>query len=199
MSVERNESKDNPSSSNEAGCEPSENSKLSFLLRPPIRREEVTAAAPHIQNLINEAYKVYRSDGVKGLRQFISDRKLDDTNNSATVENSNDSNDNNDAKISADPRPYQLAMANIAKKQNTIAQLNTGLGKTLIAIMTIRNLAHEFEDDSFVSERGHKKQTWFLVPSVALAVQQSNTLRVNLPYSISTVCHTGEEILIAMK
>jgi hypothetical protein len=34
----------------------------------------------------------------------------------------------------------------------------------------------------------NQKQTLFLVPSVVLALQQSMTLRANLPYSVGTAC-----------
>lgn len=170
-------------------CESSNRPELSILLRPPITGEEAHTAAPQIHIIINSAYDVYKSEGVKGLRQFISNRKLEEDVNTLS-KNFSDSFDDTDSKISGDPRPYQIAMAEIVKEQNTIVQLNTGLGKTLIAIMTIKNFAHDYKS---VNSVGHAKQTWFLVPSVALAVQQSNTLRVNLPYSISTVCHTGKK------
>ncbi len=184
----------NPTNPSEGdGLEPENKLQLSFLLRPPIRKEEASAAATRIHEVINTAYNVYTSEGVKSLREFISNQKLGDNCSDSGAGGSLTAKDNEndkEAKISGDPRPYQIAMAEIVKEQNTIVQLNTGLGKTLIAIMTIKNFAHDFKS---VNSKGHAKQTWFLVPSVALAVQQSNTLRVNLPYSISTVCHTGED------
>ena len=54
--------------------------------------------------------------------------------------------------------------------------------------MTIRHFSQEYRG---LDPNGHAKQTWFLVPSVALAVQQTQTLRVNLPYKVATACHTG--------
>ncbi len=101
-----------------------------------------------------------------------------------------DDDDNDDAKINGDPRTYQVMMVERAIKQNTIIQLNTGLGKTLIAILTIKHFGVA-GDYKKVNAKGLAKQTWFLVPSVALAIQQSNTLRVNLPFTVAVVCHTG--------
>jgi hypothetical protein len=197
--------------------------KLSFLLRPPVDKEEVDAAAPHIHQIINQAYNVFESKGVECLLEYISKENYksrihghcnnrnknggrgggssaDETYNDNEDNDDNEDNEDDDyGKITGDARPYQIAMVERAKKQNTIVQLSTGLGKTLIAIMTIRNFAKDYEElvnvntnvNTNVNSRGHFKQTWFLVPSVALAVQQSNTLRVNLPYKIATACHTG--------
>ena len=168
---------------------------LSFLLRPPVTAEEIRDATPHIHDVINSAYDVYESKGIASLVQYLSEknsskreqdmpRRTDDC-NGEDCENDDD----DDAKITSDPRAYQAMMVERAKKQNTIVQLNTGLGKTLIAILTIKHFA---EDYKAVNSEGLAKQTWFLVPSVALAIQQSHTLRVNLPYKVAVVCHTGK-------
>lgn len=89
-----------------------------------------------------------------------------------------------DATITGDPRKYQRVLFEIAKKDNTIINMGTGFGKTLIALMLIKHFSPAFEDG---------KQTLFLVPSVALAVQQSITIRANLPnYSVKTACYTSK-------
>lgn len=64
----------------------------------------------------------------------------------------------------------------LAKKQNTIVNLGTGQGKTLIALLLIRHFAGAYEEG---------KQTLFLVPSVALATQHTTTLQANLPYTVA--------------
>ena len=85
-----------------------------------------------------------------------------------------------DATINGDPRKYQRILFERAKTKNTIVNLGTGYGKTLIALMCIKHFSPAFKEG---------KQTLFLVPSVALAIQQSITLRANLPsYSIQTAC-----------
>jgi primosomal protein N' len=88
-----------------------------------------------------------------------------------------------EATIQGDPREYQRVLFEIAKERNTIIHLGTGYGKTLIALLCIRHFSDAFETG---------KQTLFLVPSVALAIQQSTTLRANLPgYSIQTACYAS--------
>jgi ERCC4-related helicase len=88
-----------------------------------------------------------------------------------------------DAIIQGDPRGYQRALFEAAKCKNTIINLGTGYGKTLIALLCIRHFSPSFAEG---------KQTLFLVPSVALAIQQSTTLRANLPnYSIQTACYAS--------
>ena len=88
-----------------------------------------------------------------------------------------------DATIRGDPREYQQALFEVAKSRNTIINLGTGYGKTMIALLCIRHFSPSFQEG---------KQTLFLVPSVALAVQQSTTLKANLPaYSIQTACYAN--------
>ncbi len=70
----------------------------------------------------------------------------------------------------------------LAKRQNTIVNLGTGQGKTLIALLLIKHFAKDFEEG---------KQTLFLVPSIALAGQHTTTLLANLPYTVATACHNS--------
>ncbi len=176
----------------------SNQTKLSFLLRPPVDEEEIKAATTHIHKVVNTAHDILLEKGKSGLLEHIAEQnktiKNDSSNNNDDQEDMMDIGDdesfinNETAKINADPRPYQMAMFERVKTANTIVQLHTGMGKTLISIMTMRY----FEKDYTVcNENGHFKQTWFLVPSVALAVQQSRTLSVNLPHQVATACQTG--------
>lgn len=84
-----------------------------------------------------------------------------------------------DAEIQGNPRDYQTALFEVAKKRNTIINLGTGKGKTLIALLTIQHFAPAFDQG---------KQTLFMVPSVPLCIQQSTTLQANLPYKIKIAC-----------
>lgn len=70
------------------------------------------------------------------------------------------------------PRSYQIEILETAKRENTIACLGTGTGKTFIAVMLIR----EFADDVRLSFEGRGKRIFFLVPTVPLVHQQAGTI-----------------------
>ncbi|KAF3938040.1 hypothetical protein ABW19_dt0201019 [Dactylella cylindrospora] len=88
--------------------------------------------------------------------------------------------------IISDPREYQLELFEKAKNQNTIAVLDTGSGKTLIATLLIRwVLDQEMEERA----KGHKpKICVFLVNSVTLVFQQAAVLECNLDAEIGKYC-----------
>ncbi|NP_001316343.1 endoribonuclease Dicer 2d isoform X3 [Solanum lycopersicum] len=78
--------------------------------------------------------------------------------------------------LSADPLPfarsYQLEALEIALKQNTIVYLETGSGKTLIAIMLLRSYASLLRKPSpYIAV--------FLVPTVVLVTQQGDALMLH--------------------
>ncbi|CAL8578554.1 Dicer-like protein 1, variant 3 [Xanthoria parietina] len=84
------------------------------------------------------------------------------------------------------PREYQIELFERAKRQNTIAVLDTGSGKTLIAVLLLRHiLDQELEDRS----AGKKHRiAFFLVDSVTLVFQQYEFLKVNLDQPIECFC-----------
>ncbi|KVI07498.1 DNA/RNA helicase, DEAD/DEAH box type, N-terminal, partial [Cynara cardunculus var. scolymus] len=68
-----------------------------------------------------------------------------------------------------------------AMKQNTIVFLETGSGKTLIAIMLLRRYAHLFRKPKpFISV--------FLVPTVVLVKQQAEAVRKHLDLKVEEYC-----------
>ncbi|KAF2396627.1 dicer-like protein 1 [Trichodelitschia bisporula] len=86
----------------------------------------------------------------------------------------------------ADPRDYQIDLFERAKKENTIAVLDTGSGKTLIAVLLLR-----YTLDKEVEERAAKKtprMAFFLVDSVTLVFQQFTVLNCNLDHKIDRFC-----------
>ncbi|KAI4302070.1 hypothetical protein L6164_035287 [Bauhinia variegata] len=92
-----------------------------------------------------------------------------------------DTHDNRGHRLSADPLPfarsYQLEALEKAIKQNTIVFLETGSGKTLIAIMLLRSYAYFLrKPSSFVAI--------FLVPQVVLVSQQAEAVKMHTDLSV---------------
>lgn len=80
------------------------------------------------------------------------------------------------------PRDYQLELFERAKKENTIAVLDTGSGKTLISVLLLRWIIdQELENRA----SGHvPKISFFLTQSVTLAHQQLSVLENNLDHKV---------------
>ena len=84
------------------------------------------------------------------------------------------------------PRDYQLELFERAKKQNTIAVLDTGSGKTLIAVLLLRWIIDQ-ELEHRAAGRA-PKIAFFLVASVTLVYQQFSVLETNLDHEVARVC-----------
>ncbi|KAI9715190.1 MAG: hypothetical protein M1828_001016 [Chrysothrix sp. TS-e1954] len=70
------------------------------------------------------------------------------------------------------PRSYQLEMLDESMKQNIIVAMDTGSGKTHIAIMRIQRELLRCKSD---------QMAWFLAPRVTLCEQQHGVLMAHLP------------------
>ncbi|KAG2025570.1 hypothetical protein GB937_002826 [Aspergillus fischeri] len=82
-----------------------------------------------------------------------------------------------------DPREYQIELFERAKTQNTIAVLDTGSGKTLIAVLLLRHTILN-ELDNRANGKPHRV-SFFLVDSVTLAYQQAAVLRNNIDQNVA--------------
>jgi endoribonuclease Dicer len=89
-------------------------------------------------------------------------------------------------QIITTPREYQLELFERATKQNTIAVLDTGSGKTLIAVLLLRHTITE-ELQARLEGKPHRV-SFFLVPSVPLVFQQFAVLERNLDYDVDRLC-----------
>ncbi|KAJ6144524.1 dicer-like protein 1 [Penicillium chermesinum] len=82
-----------------------------------------------------------------------------------------------------DPRAYQIELFERAKTRNIIAVLDTGAGKTLIAVLLLKHvLQKELVDRA--DGKAHRV-AFFLVDSVTLVFQQAAVLRNNLDQNIA--------------
>lgn len=91
-------------------------------------------------------------------------------------------------QIIKNPREYQTELFERAKKENTIAVLDTGSGKTLISVLLLRWIV----DQELEDRANHKEPriSFFLVVSVTLAYQQQSVLETNLDHKV-TVKYTS--------
>ncbi|TLD38036.1 dicer-like protein 1 [Venturia nashicola] len=88
-----------------------------------------------------------------------------------------------------DPREYQVELFEKAKNENIIAVLDTGSGKTLIAVLLLRHMLDKELEDRAAGKK--PKLAFFLVPSVALVFQQYTVLGCNLDHKIARLMGGG--------
>ncbi|PGH26986.1 hypothetical protein AJ80_01370 [Polytolypa hystricis UAMH7299] len=90
------------------------------------------------------------------------------------------------ASVINDPREYQVELFEKAKTKNIIAVLDTGSGKTFIAVLLLK---HVIQNE--LVDRGIGKPhriSFFLVDSVTLVYQQAAVLNSNIDQNIGKFC-----------
>ncbi|KAK4238845.1 hypothetical protein C8A03DRAFT_33100 [Achaetomium macrosporum] len=148
-----------------------------LLVNPPPKRRKISER----RRADNAAFDLWIEENQKnlsaGLNKFVVE---DDRPFQSWVR------DFEHKRIIASPRDYQLELYERAKTQNTIAVLDTGSGKTLIAALLLRwTIQNELEDRS----KGlPKRVAFFLVDKVALVFQQHAVLACNLDYPVEKFC-----------
>ncbi|KAK5165182.1 Dicer-like protein 1 [Saxophila tyrrhenica] len=89
-------------------------------------------------------------------------------------------------QIIKNPREYQMELFERAKNENKIAVLDTGSGKTLIAVLLLRHIIDQELEDRATGKAA--RISFFLVSSVTLVYQQFSVLETNLDHKIARVC-----------
>ncbi|PSS05105.1 Endoribonuclease [Actinidia chinensis var. chinensis] len=79
-------------------------------------------------------------------------------------------------------RRYQLDVLEQAQQKNTIAFLETGAGKTLIAVLLIKSICSDLQREN------KKMLAVFLVPKVPLVYQQAEVIRERTGYQVGHYC-----------
>ncbi|KAI9732109.1 MAG: Dicer-like protein 1 [Cirrosporium novae-zelandiae] len=90
------------------------------------------------------------------------------------------------AQVVTSPREYQYELFEMAKKENIIAVLDTGSGKTLIAVLLLKHMIkQELENRALGSPH---KISFFLVDNVTLVFQQFAVLENNIDQKVDRFC-----------
>lgn len=153
--------------------------------------EEDHDAAPRTLN-ISEKRKAQNSKFSAWLSQRVA--KITNEEVQAVVENANEENlsirslmaKQESNIIITDPREYQLELFEKAKKQNIIAVLDTGSGKTLIAVLLLKHMIDKELEDRALGKK--RRISFFLVDCVTLVFQQFAVLECNLDQKIERFC-----------
>ncbi|CAN6589034.1 unnamed protein product [Malus baccata var. baccata] len=80
-------------------------------------------------------------------------------------------------------RKYQLDVLEQARKRNTIAFLETGAGKTLIAVLLMQSVCNDMQQ-----KQNKKMLSVFLVPKVPLVYQQAEVIRERTGFQVGHYC-----------
>jgi endoribonuclease Dicer len=141
----------------------------------------------HVEEVDNAAQQRSEREAVEQFRQsYVRDIKIraETTETVNTVKKLVE--DSSKPKIITTPREYQIEIYEKAKTQNVIAVLETGTGKTLIAVLLLR---HTIEEE--LERRAAElppRISFFVVPSVALVFQQYDVLHTNLDQPMAQLC-----------
>lgn len=155
--------------------------RTNFLFRTPFEPKQQAKAVQNCMESINRDLDFIKSHGFDEFTKLRAKETLEEDEPAVDKEEE----ENLGATFEGTLRDYQIYMLERAKVENTIVHLGTGMGKTLISIMLMKDFLSARKNDD------EKKHILFLVPSIALAVQHTDSLKANLPCKVVTACHTS--------
>ncbi|KAG9458819.1 hypothetical protein H6P81_003327 [Aristolochia fimbriata] len=83
-----------------------------------------------------------------------------------------------DASENFHPRGYQIEILNVALRRNTIGVLDTGAGKTMIAVMLMKEI------QNVMKQRGDNRLIIFMAPTVHLVNQQFEVIKIHTDFKV---------------
>jgi len=178
-----------------------EGQETPFIFRSPFLPNQKESAIRQNIAKIERDLQFIQSHGYDRFVETHHNKSHESNNNNDEGGNDNDESSkvNLGTSFEGTLRDYQIYMLERAKKENIIAHLGTGMGKTLIGIFLIREFlsrssrmnGNDEECSGKKEKEKEKSHILVLVPSIALAVQHTDTLRANLPCTVATACHTS--------
>ncbi|KAH8756072.1 ATP-dependent helicase DCL-2 [Diaporthe sp. PMI_573] len=87
--------------------------------------------------------------------------------------------------ISITARAYQLEMLEASLKENVIVVMDTGSGKTQVAILRIRAELDRMPSDKII---------WFMAPTVSLCAQQLGVFKTQMPSVLAKIVTGADEV-----
>lgn len=128
------------------------------------------------------------------LQSYVRNRVLNNTKDPKAIDKKDEDkqsvrwlvNNSGTEAIISSPREYQVELFERAKDKNIIAVLDTGSGKTLIAVLLLRHVIDQELERRAAGEP--KRISFFLLDSVALVFQQYAVLNCNLNQPMGQFC-----------
>lgn len=125
---------------------------------------------------------VYRVGAYESAQNKDANKVESEKNQECNVRVEKNVESNKEKNLEERARHYQLEVLEQAKQKNTIAFLETGAGKTLIAVLLIKSICDRLQ------QQNKKVLAVFLVPKVPLVYQQAEVIREQTGYSVGHYC-----------
>ncbi|RKF75262.1 Dicer-like protein 2 [Golovinomyces cichoracearum] len=148
-----------------------------FLCVTPPRPTNLRYQALRLKSYQTESVKspIFENytESLKVLKMYEQPDKDDSNNIMKFGENAAKVSEKIDDMVYIKPRSYQLEMFEESRKQNVIVAMDTGSGKTQVAVMRMNYELERMSKDKLI---------WFLAPTVSLCLQQYEYIKSQISY-----------------